>query len=671
MRIKIYIWALLLLMVFTNTSYADANLDYEIIPANVVRMSKNYSKEVRIVLTNKLSETVILKSLVISSSCDFYVDPQNTGSLLGTLPQGATNLTVDTLSVVYKGTGSTLKFTLTYTTASGDKTLEISTNLSTNPEKEKEYIEIDTTPKDYAPNITVSVSKDADLNFTPKQNFDLEVTLKNNAKDYARDIKVSLVFDNAPLNWRTYNGAIEMGTIYAYNEKKTTLRLRVNDNAKKGLYPLKIEIKYTDDNGKSYTNTDSIYINITEELTNPLLVLSNIAYDKDVIAGEDFNLFLTFKNEGGFSAKGVKFKLEGLGKDHFIPKEANDIKLFDVIKAGASQEVRFLLAPSTKIENGLNELKVAIEYTDDNDKSYTETKTIYVNVKSGNETDDSKSTPKIIITSYSTSIGTIKAGNTFNLNFSFQNTNGSKSIRNLRAKITPEGSVFSLTKGSNSFYVEKLDAKQSAARSIELRTKADAVSNSYAVSIAFDYEDADGASYSTTEIINIPVAENLKMVIDNLSVPPMLFIEVPTSINFEYYNMGKAKMSNLNVSVRGDFEPKNQMNYVGNIEAGKNDYYDIEIVPKKSGNVNGVLVLSFEDSNGEVIEVEKPFSAFVAETEMNDQPIDMLPTPIIMEKKGISRWLLGLSVIATFLLATFISRGITISRINKKLEEEI
>ena len=41
--------------------------------------------------------------------------------------------------------------------------------------------------------------------------------------------------------------------------------------------------------------------------------------------------------------------------------------------------------------------------------------------------------------------------------------------------------------------------------------------------------------------------------------------------------MGKATVSNLVATVRGDFIPVQESTYIGNLQAGTSDYYDIEV----------------------------------------------------------------------------------------------
>jgi hypothetical protein len=167
----------------------------------------------------------------------------------------------------------------------------------------------------------------------------------------------------------------------------------------------------------------------------------------------------------------------------------------------------------------------------------------------------------------------------------------------MKITLSSDNGAFMITRGSNTFYIESLGPKESATRSIELNVKQDLTSSSYPINIDFDYEDSKANSYVAKEVINLPVTEYSKLVINSAYVGSSM-VGSQTSLSFDYINMGKAKVSNLTASVEGDYTAVQSINYIGNLEAGNSDYYDIMVTPNKEGELNGVLVLTFEDSSG-------------------------------------------------------------------------
>ena len=149
-----------------------------------------------------------------------------------------------------------------------------------------------------------------------------------------------------------------------------------------------------------------------------------------------------------------------------------------------------------------------------------------------------------------------------------------------------------------------------------------------------------------------------------------------TNLSFDYINMGKATVSNLTASVEGDYESVQPINYIGNLNAGTSDYYDIEVRPTKNGQNYGTLILSFEDSSGKIIEEKKSFEGFGMEEfnqDYSDEPIPFDPSINEMQKEvfHLNTWaIIGIGF-ATFILSFFITKIIATKIIMKKLEDEI
>ena len=140
--------------------------------------------------------------------------------------------------------------------------------------------------------------------------------------------------------------------------------------------------------------------------------------------------------------------------------------------------------------------------------------------------------------------------------------------------------------------------------------------------------------------------------------------------------MGKATISNLTASVEGDYESVQPINYIGNLMAGNSDYYDIEITPTKEGTNYGVLVLSFEDSSGGIIEVRKDFQGFAMNMpsypDIPDDPYNLdFSNAQEPEQKPMSTWVIVLVGIGSFVITFLISKMITTKMIRKKLDDEI
>ncbi len=503
---------------------------------------------------------------------------------------------------------------------------------------------------------------------------DFTVVVKNVGDQGARYITITNSEKDAPIYWET---AVDTYTIYRMStgvKKEVKMSLKVKETADVGTYALPFDITYSNGSGTEYSNKQTLYFEVVKEYSKPLIIVRNIANNPETVTADSENkLSFELYNSGDLDARRVKLTLKGMSKDGFMVKDAIDNRYFDIIEGKGSERIDFDLLVSENIVKGTNTLDVDLHYFDQDNKEYTDTKTIYINNVKGSEGDSGKGIPKIIVSSYKTNPDTVVAGKTVSFGFTIKNTHTTKTIKNMKAVVDSEDGTFSLDGGSNSFYVGELKAQEEISRSFTLRAKADALSRAYPVSITFDYEDADGNEHTATEKINIPVVEKTELSIDNISGPYEMYVGNTGSISFEYYNKGKATVSNLSVTVEGDYSPVNATNYVGNVEAGGSGYSEIEVKADVAGNAKGSIIFSFEDSSGNVKTITNPIEGTVYE----DMPAydpgmdDISVTPTEPETEQMEWWKLTLIGIGTFLLTTIIVRFITIKIMMRKLEDEI
>ncbi len=508
----------------------------------------------------------------------------------------------------------------------------------------------------------------------------LTLNLQNISNNTASDVIITPSFENTPL---IYEQPIIMTlekSLRARQNIDVSFSFKVSDNARSGVYAIPFKLQYNNIRDEAYENTQNIYFKVDKENIAPLMTVNNVVTSSAIVSpNSQFTLSFDLNNIGDLAAKDMKVTLSGLNKDEFIVTDSQDLQYVGTLQGKESKTITYPLTASENLTDGSHSLTIRLEYTDSQGENVTEEKNIYItNVNSSLVEDDGTGagTPKVMIASYSTNPANIKAGDSILFTFNFTNTNTAKTIRNMKITInSSEEGAFMIAKGSNTFYIESMGPKESLSKSIELNVKQDLASKSYPINIRFDYEDSKGTNYNSDEVINLPVTEYSKLVINSVYVSEA-YVNGSTSLSFDYINMGKATVSNLTASVEGDYTSVQPINYIGNLTAGTSDYYDIEVTPTKEGENFGTLVLSFEDSSGKIIEVRKEFSGFaMAEFVPNDVPSGddsyMDPMPIEPEVKNVNTWVIVGSGIGTFLVTFLIVKLIATKIFRKKLENEI
>ena len=519
----------------------------------------------------------------------------------------------------------------------------------------------------------------------PGEIVEFDIKFKNDSKDSALNLHITPDFENN--NVLVYERPLSYSTTVSLRSNKegsTSFKIKISEDAKKGTYPLKLKFEYKNVLGELFTREENYYFRVINEKSKPILNVSNIKLSSNELKyGDRFSASFDVLNLGESEAEDVEIRLTGFADSGIMPVDSKDFTYIGKIDGKKTVNLSYDFAISEDIETKDNTIKIAISYKGYDDKEYSTEKSIYVTgIKLKEKKNDDKkddedykyAKPKMIITAYNTSKNNIIAGDEFNFTFTFKNTSREKDIRNIKITVGSTDGSFIITNGSNTFFVESLGRTNSLSKKLSLRAKQDLLSNSYPIVIDFEYEDYDGSEYTSRENINIPVTEYSRLVINSAMVDEG-YVGSTSSLYFEYANMGKATISNLVASAKGDFVPVQENNYIGNIQAGNADSFDIEVKPTKVGLNIGTLILTFEDSSGRQIVVTRDFEANAMEE--ISQPTDFGDIDNFDvtndEEKGTTykAWQIILAGLGSLVVTFFISKIITKKILLKRFEDEI
>ncbi|WP_296113331.1 COG1361 S-layer family protein [uncultured Anaerococcus sp.] len=241
-----------------------------------------------------------------------------------------------------------------------------------------------------------------------------------------------------------------------------------------------------------------------------------------------------------------------------------------------------------------------------------------------------KNQPKIMISSYNLSPKIAEAGKSFDLSFSLYNTNNKNTIYNLKATIeqnlgaqpqntgennamVSDGSVFSPVNQSNSFYVAALYPWNTANKHITMNVLPNAVAGNYVIDLSIEYEDGDGNQYKTTEAIGIPVVQRAGVTMGEVKSDELI-VGSPTEMSVNIYNTGKDNLNTFMCDVIGKgIKIDNDRKFIGNFNTGTQETFSFTATPTREGEIEGQIMLSYEDSTGKVHTQIKDFKNEVVE----------------------------------------------------------
>lgn len=446
----------------------------------------------------------------------------------------------------------------------------------------------------------------------------------------------SLPFETEKMSLSKYISSFTGNTVYS-------IPVTVPGNIEPGTYPLSINVSYESGSGGGSSTSATVYIKITSSLRQPQLKLLGVSTDGDKLAaGSSQVVKLNLKNDSDIPINSVNLRLSGFSTDGINLDNWPDTQFITSMTAGEFHPVEFRLQAGSKMTSGTYPLDLAVEFQDEYHHKYTQELKVYVPVSGKGESDDI--VPRILLENYYLGGDYVQAGQTFPLTLFFRNTSESSTVRNIKVSLSSEGDVFAPVGSSGSFYFKEIAPNETVEHTINLHPQVTAEHKVYTLTARLDYQDEDGSKLEEQETISLPVVKEIKLVTSDVIVPTEAFPGSPTGISLDLYNTGRSPVRNLMITTEGDFEVQNGTVFIGNLEAGHDDYYDATLIPQQEGELSGKIILSYEDELGNPYQIEKSFTLNV----MAAPPPPSFGPDMPIEEPGqnsLKKWLIAAGVL--------------------------
>ncbi len=398
----------------------------------------------------------------------------------------------------------------------------------------------------------------------------------------------------------------------------------------------------TDDKGDG---VDTPIVEPTPSSTSEFVMVGGNWITPVAVYGKSVNIVLPIVNMGNqninnvivtpvisSSTKDWPFEILTSGYSQTIrdlPGKGNGQSDFD-----RRRELTWTLQTRGDALNGYHKLQFSVLYEKNGVKEST-TLTTYVKVigasGSGNVENGgaSLSTPRVIVTGFTTEPSVVKAGDTFKLMIHLKNTSKRTSVNNMVIHLAAaaEGkdadttySAFLPTSGSNTVYIDKIGKGSTSDVTIEMTAKADLLQKPYVLEVKMEFEDENYAAFTAAESVSIPIKQNARFDISTPEVMPTeIMVGGESNIMFSIYNLGKTTLYNVKVAFKGD-NVSGGDTFVGKIDAGATGNVDAMVMGTAATTNDGTIqaVISYEDESGKEFSETKDVSLFV----MEDVPMD-------------------------------------------------
>lgn len=547
------------------------------------------------------------------------------------------------------------------------------------------YITVSTNAN--APVIEVVSTKNAS-ELVAGDKFNLVATIQNTGKSTARNVQVTVEGLSSESFLPGYTGkTIPVSNLAAKGKTDVKIPLIVSEMAKIGLKEVPVTFTYEDEAGTVSTTKTTLYLEIeaaegVDATGKPNIVITNVNQSPDAPnAGAKVNVSFDIENKSKLDINDVKVSLPNATGAVFAPLSSEPYYYIDSIKGGKKVRITMSFMAADTIPEGTNSLTLQYSYVANGTTYSSDTATLYILNMQNTGVGSSK--PKLIISDFTTSTEELRAGSTFDFVFDIKNTHSNIDARNIKVTVNQTDNIFAVDKGSNTFYISEIPAGQSVQNTLTLRVKSDATTKAYPLDITMDY-DYEGAEANPTtgqigetakETINLQAVENTRPVVDNIVVgswePPV--VSQPTAMTFSFYNLGKSTLNNVKATVSGDYTlSTGDMYFIGNVDAGGQQYAELEVIPNVEGQAKGVLTVTFEDSTGQEVSVTKDFEGTIQGAFVPDPGTGAIPDGgIVAEAKKpiLPVWLFVVAQCVIFTAGIISARKIRINLYKKKLRK--
>ena len=439
--------------------------------------------------------------------------------------------------------------------------------------------------------------------------------------------------------------AIEPGKkTYVYYE------MNVGKTAKFGSYEIKTSLSYESEfNKEPIKEETSAFINIGGDASqNSQLIIQDLKFPAATLGvNKTFDVSFKIRNQGQSVAKSIRASAKSDDPSGVVSRTVSDILVRD-LAPGEEETVSYKFFTTKGGSTKNYPINIKIEYLDDftdskEPKTVEQIVGVFLNNPEniGDGKDAKKSTPKLIIDRYEFTPKLPLAGNEFEMNLSFYNTNAKKAVKNIKIDLTSQdttdnnsntsgSSVFTPVDSSNTFYIGRIAPNGKVEKTIKMFVVPDATAKTYTITANFEYEDDENNEYKSSENIGVPVYQESKLDIDPINYQTNAFVGDNIPITANFYNTGKVTLYNFKVTLTSDNATiNNGTYYIGNFNSGGQDIYEGSIMPNEPGEIKAQLKFTYEDSTGEVKEQTEDINITVDEAPPMDPELgpDGMPMP--------------------------------------------
>ena len=477
--------------------------------------------------------------------------------------------------------------------------------------------------------------------------FSINAVLTNDTATTIRDIALTITsgLGSDGVFLRQATNVVHIPNMSRYSTHNISIDMSASAGARGGAHPLGLELAFVDSSGTRQTMQKQFFVNIqtgVDSANAPDLIVTNVTRPTAAQrVGQEFEMVLTLQNNGANAAYNIRVEAVTEADRSIVPRSTSRMQV-SRLEPGATRDIAFRFAATDIASTRSYDIGFTVSYdTGPSGAQGSQTMSFSryqgVSIFNPDAADDPSdtpgriSTPRIIVSDFSSNPMIVQAGQEFELELTFLNTSSTRTVQNIKITLSVEdeivagaerrGSVFTPV-GRSTFFIDTLSPREEVTETVTFFTLFDAPPRNYIINVNFAYEDVDHNPFEARESIGINVNQTPRLETSEFFIPEVLSMWSPFFFNFELFNTGRVTLNNLMIRIEGNFMASQTTTFFGNINPGNMDFFDNTLTPIEPGPQELVIVISFEDDMGELIEDRRVFNVEVFEPFFDDSGMD-------------------------------------------------
>lgn len=356
---------------------------------------------------------------------------------------------------------------------------------------------------------------------------------------------------------------------------------------------------------------------------------------------EVMNFSIGLRNNSPATVYNVKASMVLDADSAKFPFEINDAnydRMFEKIAVDETVQLDYSFAIRKDSYTGYYPIAMKIYYSDSSTGEELKTfeTSFFVHIVSKPTKDDyeefnehDRTKARLIVDGYTTDPETIVAGESFNLLLTVRNASSSVSasdiLLTMESEKVSDSPVFTTESGSSSVAIHSLGAGAAAQVSFRMSSRPGVDQRSYGITIKANYDSPQFKNAEDSMSVDIPVKQIPRLNTGTFEVmPDSISVGEESNVMFGINNTGKVTLYNVMARFEAD-SIQTTDTYVGNIKSGETGNVDCMVTGAAPTADDGKVkvIISYEDENGEVSEVEKELTLYVSEPAPDMDDMDM------------------------------------------------